>query len=218
MRIFWTAIWGGAIAGAAWAQATVETFGRRDSLAAGSEKSLYDQPTGKVYSKHDHIRIVVQERAQASAAANINTDKRSRTEIELEEWPRLAENDQGGLPELRAAALTGDPAIDLDARYRQEHKARTSRDFDLTFTIMAEVVDVRPNGNVVIEAKKIRTIGEEEEVLRITGEISPAFIVNNSVRSDDIFNGRVSIDGKGIISDNVDQGLFGWIVSKVWPF
>lgn len=216
MRIIWTAIWGGVIASAGWAQ--IETEVRRDSLAAGSDKSPYSQPPGQTFKKHDHIRIVVQERARARAAADVNTDKRSRTEIELDEWPLLVDRSAGGLPRLEAARLTGDPAIDLDARYRQEHKARTSRDFDLTFTIMAEVVDVRPNGNVVIEAKKIRRINEEEEVLRITGEVSPAFIVSNNVRSEDIMHARVEINGEGVVSDNVDQGIFGWVVSKVWPF
>lgn len=217
MKAIWAVIWGGVMWSVAPAQAD-NLITRSDSLWAGSEKSLYEQPPGQTFKKHDHIRIVVQERARARAAADVNTDKRSRTEIELEEWPRLVDRSAGGLPRLEAAALNGDPAIDLDARYRQEHKARTTRDFDLTFTIMAEVVDVRPNGNVVIEAKKVRRVNEEEEVLRVTGEVSPQFIVSNNVRSEDIMHARLEINGTGVVSDNVDQGLFAWLASKVWPF
>lgn len=196
----------------------VQTVRRPDSLLAGSTRSPTDAPAGKIYKKHDHIQIIVRERASARVQADFDNDKRSRTEIELGAWPRLVTRSGGFPPRLEAARLTGDPEIDLDARYRQQHSGRTTRDFDLTFTVMAEVVDIRPNGNIVIEAKKTRRVNEEEEVIRITGEVAPAFIVADTIQSEKIMNLRVEYNGTGSVSDSADQGFLGWLVSKVWPF
>lgn len=200
-------------------QQPVETIQRTDSLLGPTGAfDVYKAPKGPRYALHDHIRIVVQERARARAQADFRNDRRSRTEVKLDAWPALDTRSAGFPPRLGAAALAGDPEIDMDARYRNDNRGATSRDFDLTFTVMAEVVEVLPNGNVRLEARKERRVNEEEEIIRITGEVSLQFIVANTVNSENIMNLRVDYNGTGSVSDSSDQGLVGWVVSKIWPF
>jgi flagellar L-ring protein precursor FlgH len=190
---------------------------RRDSLLGPSGRSPYAKHVGKAYQVRDHIKIIVQERARARLNADFNNDKRARTEIRPRRLPRL-DSTSYLFPELKAAELAGDPEVDVDARYRVENRGRTGRDFDLTTEIMAQVVDVKPNGTVVLEAKKTRRVNEEEEVIRITGEASPQFIVNDSITTANMINLRIEYNGEGAVSDSADQGFFGWLVSKWWPF
>ena len=109
--------------------------------------------------------------------------------------------------------------VDQAGGYRQDATGRTSRSFDLTFTITGEVVDVRPNGVLVVEARKRRKINGETETIRLTGEIAPINVSqNNIVASSSVANLDIEYDGEGSTGDNAKPGLLGWLLGKIWPF
>jgi flagellar L-ring protein precursor FlgH len=183
------------------------------------QRSPYDPPTRPPYKRHDHVQVIVLERSRALSLAELKTDRRSRWEVEVDDWIRFDTPSGGGTPRLASAALTGDPGIDLDARFRQDNSGRTTRQFDLSFTIAAEVIDVRPNGVLVIQAMKRRKVNSDDEVIKLTGDVEPRFLgPNGTVRSDNIANLNVSYEGSGTISDTAKPGWLGWLLSKLWPF
>jgi hypothetical protein len=62
-------------------------------------------------------------------------------------------------------------------------------------TITAEVVDIRPNGTLVLQATKRRTVNGVDEILRLTGEVSPANVTMNRTSSENLVNLSVVFDG-----------------------
>lgn len=201
-------------AGGAWGQSLLEQSSQGGNVGAGP----YDAPKRLPFKKHDHLQILVQERSRALSTTELRTDRRSRWETELEDFVRFSKTDKGTLPRLQSAALTGDPSIDLDARFRMDNQGRTGRQFDLTFTIAAEVVDVRPNGTLVIQAIKRRKVNADEEVIKLTGEVAPQSIVGDKVRSDSLVNLNIVYEGSGSVSDQANPGVLGWLLGKLWPF
>lgn len=183
-----------------------------------SKESALDAPKRPPYKKHDLVQIAVLERSRANSAVDLRTDRRSRWEIEFDDWIRFDTPSRGGTPRLRAAALDDDPAIDIDARFRRDNSGRTSRNFDLSFMITAEVVDVRPNGNLVLQAKKRRKVNSDEELILLTGEVSPQQIVNNTVKSEHILNLDIRYEGTGPSSDTTKPGFLGKLLDLLWPF
>lgn len=199
--------------------ATTEAFDPGAALWPAGARSPYEAPPAKKYNKHDFVKIQVVERTSGAINANSTSDKRSRWETEIKDFMHLKEGFSGGFPfRLAEGVVDEDPAINIDSRYRQDHRGRTNRQFDLTFTIMAEVIDVRPNGNLVVEAKKERTINDEVESIKITGEAAPASVVNGAVKSEDIMNLMVAYSGDGGVSDAVQPGFLGWLLNEFWPF
>lgn len=186
------------------------------SLLGEGGGSPYDPAKRPPFKKHDLIQIVAVERSKATSDADLRTDRRSRWEINPKDWIKLSDGDT--FPDLDSAALTGSPKIDLDARYRRDNSGRTSRNFDLTFTVTAEVVDIRPNGNLVIEAKKRRKVNNDEEYIRLTGEVAPTAVENNIVKSEKIANLDITYEGSGPANDSSKPGFFGWLFDKLWPF
>ena len=186
------------------------------SLLGEGGGSPYDPAKRPPFRKHDLIQIVAVERSKASSDADLRTDRRSRWEMDPKKFIKLSDGDV--FPDLDAAALTGNPKIDLDARYRRDNSGRTSRNFDLTFTVTAEIVDIRPNGNLVIEAKKRRKVNNDEEYIRLTGEVAPTAVVNNVVKSESIANLDITYEGNGPANDSSQPGFFGWLFDKLWPF
>lgn len=186
------------------------------SLLGESNASPYDPPKRLPFKKHDHLQILVQERTRALSTAELRTDRRSRFEVDLDKWIRFDRS--GGGTKLEPAALAGDPGIDVDSRYRNDNSGRTARQFDLVFAIAAEVVDIRPNGVLVVQAIKRRKVNDDEELIRLTGEISPEAVVANAVASERVVNLNVTYEGSGAVSDTSKPGVVGWVLGKLWPF
>jgi len=86
-------------------------------------------------------------------------------------------------------------------------------------TIKAEVAEVLPNGNLVIEAIKTRTVNQETEVISLTGVIDPADLdATGTVLSDDIAQLKLSYTGSGAVSDPQKRGILMRILDWFWPF
>lgn len=81
------------------------------------------------------------------------------------------------------------------------------------------VVDVLPNGNLVVEGHRIRVIFGERRILRVTGIVRPADLSPaNTVFSEAVANFKIEYLGLGVDSEWVNQGWFGRFWNFVWPF
>ena len=86
-------------------------------------------------------------------------------------------------------------------------------------SLSARVVQVLPNGDLVIEGKKEITINKERQLLTVRGtvrqyDISPSDVV----LSTSIANMEINYDGKGIISDANKPALLSKIFKYILPF
>ena len=89
---------------------------------------------------------------------------------------------------------------------------------DSSFSVTAEVIDVRPNGTLVVQAMKRRRVGGEEEVVRLTGEVASASVADGAVRLDDVHNLNVVYEGPGRGADVGKFGFLSGLLGRVWPF
>ena len=86
-----------------------------------------------------------------------------------------------------------------DAKPRWDKELRQWVRFDAkespaAAAVTAEVVDVRPNGTMVLQAIKRRTVNGAREALRLTGEVTPANVTAGKVSADHVLNLSVVID------------------------
>ena len=90
-----------------------------------------------------------------------------------------------------------------------------------TFTdrIALTVVDVMPNGNLVVEGFRSRLTMGEERVLRITGVVRVQDIAaGNLVQSGSLANARLSYLGRGPTTRQLNQNFLGRVMNRIWPF
>lgn len=90
----------------------------------------------------------------------------------------------------------------------------------LTGDISVSVVEVLPNGNLVIRGEKVITINQGNEYIRISGIINPRDIdANNSISSKRVADAQISYVGDGPTQDaNVMGWLSRFFISAVMPF
>jgi flagellar L-ring protein precursor FlgH len=94
---------------------------------------------------------------------------------------------------------------------------RSQRDFTTRMT--ASVVDVLPNGNLVISGRKNVVVAGDERILIVSGIVRPYDVSpDNTVQSRYIADFRIDYEGIGQEQAFTRQGFFGRFMNKVWPF
>jgi flagellar L-ring protein precursor FlgH len=88
-----------------------------------------------------------------------------------------------------------------------------------TDRLAVTVVDIMPNGNLVIEGYRSRVVAGEERVLRITGVVRQQDVgVGSTVLSGSVANFRVSYLGRGPATRTTTQGFLGRAYNLLRPF
>jgi len=95
----------------------------------------------------------------------------------------------------------------------------TTRSGTLVGTITAKVVEVMPNGNLVLESRKELTINHEKQILILRGMARPDDIaLNNTISSGQIADAKVYFVGDGVMQSKQRGGWLVRILDEVWPF
>jgi hypothetical protein len=89
---------------------------------------------------------------------------------------------------------------------------------DASFAVTVEVVDIRPNGTLVVQALKRRRVGGEEEVVKVSGEVAAASVSDGAVRLEDVNNLSVVYEGPGKSAGLGTFGFLNGLLGRVWPF
>ncbi|RJQ45420.1 MAG: flagellar basal body L-ring protein FlgH [Nitrospiraceae bacterium] len=112
-----------------------------------------------------------------------------------------------------------EPAVAGDGKSEFKGKGDTNREGKLVATITAKVVEVLPNGNLSLEARKEMTINNEKQLLVFAGMARPDDIdANNNISSSKIADARIYYVGDGVIQDKQSPGWLVRILDNVWPF
>ena len=113
------------------------------------------------------------------------------------------------------------PAAEGDRRVRWDKELRDwvradAKEGQAAPAVTAEVVDVRPNGALVLQAVRRRIVNRDEEVVRLTCEVAAEHVAQNRTTSEHVANLTMTYDGAGV--DGAKPGLLGWFFGKIWPF
>lgn len=112
-----------------------------------------------------------------------------------------------------------DLEIDSSSRRLFNGNAQFNSNRQFTDRMAVHVVDVLPNGNMVIEGHRIRMVSDERRLLRITGIVRPADLTpNNTVQSEVIANFKIEYEGRGVETSFTNQGWFNRMWNVLWPF
>jgi flagellar L-ring protein precursor FlgH len=163
---------------------------------------------------NDIITVLVDYRSSMISEGDAEARRNLTFTAVLAEWLAFDGNDLYPAPQTN-----GDPTIDgsLQSQYRTQSEMELRE--NLTFRIAAAVVDIRPNGNLVIEARREVRINEEVWLQSLTGVVRRQSIgPDRTVRSDEVAEMRIEKREKGFVNDAYTRGWFTYWYSKWKPF
>lgn len=161
----------------------------------------------------DILTVVVQEQHSVS-----NQDKVERR------------NDTSLAARLEAYSLSEDtfkssglPRIDIRKESDFLGESKQNSGSTVRASVAVVVIDVQPNGNLVIAGTRTVTVNDETRTLRISGLVRALDVTpNNTVGSAQVADARIAILGEGGGTRQVTRGpvgqLFDTLVWACWPF
>lgn len=113
----------------------------------------------------------------------------------------------------------GSASADVDSSTSSKGAGATVRSEDIQLLVAAVVIDVMPNGNLVINGSQEVLVNAEMRVLTIEGIVRPSDIgAANTISYERIAEARISYGGRGRLTE-VQQPAWGHqIVDNVLPF
>jgi flagellar L-ring protein precursor FlgH len=120
---------------------------------------------------------------------------------------------------ISSKSLAADFNANGDSSRKFDGNAEFSSQRELVDRMTLTVVDVLPNGNLVIEGSRRRLISGDERILHVSGVVRPIDIgAGNIIESQFIANFQVAYEGKGVETRFTNQGWFSRAINHVWPF
>src|SRR5574343_1740615 len=172
---------------------------------ASSSRPLFEDRRARFVG--DTITVKITESTTASSKSNNKLDRSSSSTASV-----------SGLNKLPGKGLVG---LDLNAESANAFsgKGEAANNNIFTGNMTVTVIDVMPNGNLLVSGEKQVAIGKEQEYVRISGVINPSFVdAFNTVESSKIADARFEYKSSGQVADGQVMGWLARFFLNVMPF
>jgi flagellar L-ring protein precursor FlgH len=173
-------------------------------------------PKPKIVSKHDLVTIIVREESESKHEGSTDLSKDMQFEAKVEEWIKL---NMANL-QLEGGPL-GDtaPSVKLGGSRTFEGEGTAERSDSITARIQAEVVDVKPNGTLVLQARKT-IVSDENEVRFILSGVARVedITADNTILSTQIYDLELQKMTRGAVTASTKRGWVPKLLDFVNPF
>jgi flagellar L-ring protein precursor FlgH len=172
-----------------------------------------DRPRPRKVGVHDIITVTVDEKSEVTQNSRFNRQRNAVYTAQLKEWLRI--NSDGNLD----VAAGNAPGINGQLSSRLQSYGQGLSQEGMKYKIAATVVDILPNGTLILEAHKtIRTNNEVWEYA-LTGRIRSQDVGgNNEVRSENVADLNITKRENGKIQDSTKQGWLQAMYDFFLPF
>lgn len=175
---------------------------------AGYEMALFaDQRARRI---GDIITIELIEKTNASKKASTKTKKDHSMDIAT---PSIY---GGPVTHIGKEIL----AATADAQRDFSGEGDSTQSNSLTGRISVTVINVLPNGNLMVRGEKLLTLNQGSERIQLSGIIRAADVApDNTVRSTQVADAQISYAGEGALADaNTSGWMARFFQSGWWPF
>lgn len=210
-----------AIAGVTPARAALASPPPADFRQGQSRSSLWNSGPSSLLGdrraqrRGDILTVVIEidDGAQIS-----NSSNRARSGSESLGVPSLV-----GIPQILANKLPGDASFDdlasVNSSSASSGNGSVKRNEQITLRVAATVVDVLPNGHLVVQGNQEVRVNFELRDLQVAGIVRPEDISRqNQITYDKIAGARISYGGRGQISDVQQPRLGQQVTDILLPF
>ncbi len=183
-----------------------ESFAATGSIyQAGVSRTLFEDRRARYVG--DTMTIAIVESTTASSKSNT---KASRSTSISASAPTIA-----GLPgkSFQGMGLEAGGSNTLDG------KGEAAANNIFTGNIAVTVIEVLPNGNLLVSGEKQVAIGAGTEYIRLSGIVNPYFIsAANTISSANVADARIEYKETGVISEAQAMGWLSRFFLSVMPF
>jgi len=172
----------------------------------------------RIFHEHDLIEIIVRETSSAKSSQELETEKETNFKGKVTQWPDMSLDDLfNGV--IKAGNTDDLPQVDLDFKKEFSGDGEYERRDDFTARLTAEVIEVLPNGNLILESRTRIKTDDEETMIKVTGicrsdDVTPV----NSILSTQLHDLKIEKVNKGEIKKSSSKGIFTKALDFLFAF
>lgn len=168
-------------------------------------RDLYSSQGAHEFRAGDIITVVISEEATAQQAATTNAQDDASIEVKSE--PQI--------PFFKKVVSEFIGKNEIKNAWKGN--GTTTRSGKLAGTVTTTVMEVLPNGNLLLEGSRSIRVNRETQILRVKGIARPRDInASNQVKSSLLANAEIKYDGKGSVGSTQKPGLMTQITQFVF--
>jgi flagellar L-ring protein FlgH len=179
--------------------------------------SFYDvpPPEPKIIQKHDLVQIIVREESESKHEGTSDLKKEAALQARIDEWikfnlHRLA---------LSGGGINNPPSINMSGGWEYKGEGTNERTDSLTARVQAEVIDVKPNGTLILQARKTLKTDDDEVKLILSGVCRVEDVTaDNTVLSTQLYDLELQKVTKGAVTQSTKRGWLPKLLDFVNPF
>lgn len=174
-----------------------------------------EPPEPRSFEANDLITIIVSERAKAKRKQTLDTKKDFTLDGSATAIPDIVK-----LLQLRYENYDNLPVtVGLEGGNDFQGEGEYERDDQLTTRVTGRVVEVKPNGTLLIESRTVIRTDKEEQLIVISGICRPDDVtLTNTVQSNQMFDLTVDIQNTGEIDKTAQKGLIPRVFETLFNF
>jgi flagellar L-ring protein precursor FlgH len=145
---------------------------------------------------------------------NSKVDNKSKRDLQKDTDRSISFNGElGNFADLGEFGTTASSKNNL----KSKADFKDERTFEDKVTVT--VVDVQPNGNLVVSGTRKRNIGNDIQNIEVSGIVRTSDIAfDNTIKSEQVANFRILSKDAGVAAPYNKPGLLGSILDFLWPF
>jgi flagellar L-ring protein FlgH len=174
-------------------------------------------PKPKTFKKHDLITVIAKENSAFTANGNENLTKTQDFDSQLNSFIAL----RPSTLQLHSIISGGSNFPQIQNQNERDYKGTGEVDRTDTFSdrFTAEVVDVKPNGTLVLQAIKQIKTDEEEQRMVVTGICRAEDVsADNTVLTTQLFDLELTQTHTGAVNDTTQRGFLPRLLDTFSPF
>jgi flagellar L-ring protein FlgH len=173
----------------------------------------------KKFKKNDLVTIIVAENSATATSSQAKTEKKQDFDAQLQQFIQLAHSSSG----VPTVGVVGQPSKLPEVKFsydnNRDNQAQQQRTDTFADRFTAMVVDVKPNGTMVIEAVRKVTVDKEVQSYKLSGICRIEDVTGeNTLLSTQLANLDLSKKTTGEVHDGVRGGWLNGMIDKFNPF
>lgn len=174
-------------------------------------------PPPPSFERYDLITIIVNESSSHTREQTVETERDATMDTSITSIPSIQrllrdQTIENGLEEqLELFGYDAQAEFEGDGQYDRTDRVQNR--------ITAQIIDVKPNGNLVLEARTRIQTDDEIQNFVLSGVCRTADITaNNTVQSSQLFDLRIDTQNEGELRQSTRKGWLTRFLERVSPF
>jgi len=195
--------------------AAAVVLGLGPSLQAGSIWAKRDHNMKTLYA--DDVARNIGDILTIMIAEDSKVDNKAKRDLQKETARSSEFNGRLNIDDM----VPSMPGFTMDATSANELKSKADYKDERSFVdrVTVVVVDILPNGNLVVIGTRDRNIAGDVQKIEVTGIVRPSDIAfDNTVKSEQVANFQIVTKNAGVAAPYTRTGWLGRVFDVLWPW